>query len=77
VNEAVHLSQLKLPEGVVLTELKHGNDASVAAIHLPRAAVEAETAAAPTATEVPATAQKAPDAKAAPAKAPAKDDKKK
>lgn len=74
VNESIHLSQLKLPEGVTLTELKHGNDASVAAIHLPRAAVEAETTAAPTATEVPATAQKAPDAAKA---APAKDEKKK
>jgi large subunit ribosomal protein L25 len=74
VNESIHLSQLKLPEGVVLTELKHGNDASVAAIHLPRAAVEAEPTAAPATAEVPATAQKAPDAAKA---APAKDDKKK
>ncbi|HZR38247.1 MAG TPA: 50S ribosomal protein L25/general stress protein Ctc [Nevskia sp.] len=66
VNEAVHLSQLKLPEGVALVELKHDNDASVAAVHLPRAAVAEEEAApaeAPSA-EVPATAQKAPDAKA-------------
>lgn len=67
VNDAVHLSQLKLPEAVVPVELKHGNDASVAVIHLPRAAIEAE-AAAPAAGEVPAAAQKAPDAKAAPAK---------
>lgn len=64
VNEAVHMSQLKLPENVVLVELKHGNDASVAAVHLPRAAVAEETTAAPVAAEVPATAQKAPDAKA-------------
>jgi large subunit ribosomal protein L25 len=64
VNEAVHLSQLKLSEGVVLVELKHGNDASVAAVHLPRAAVAEEEAAAPASAEVPATAQKAPDAKA-------------
>ena len=65
VNESVHLSQLKLPAGVTLTELKHGNDASVVAIHLPRAAVEAETTAAPASAEVPASAQKAP-AEAAP-----------
>jgi large subunit ribosomal protein L25 len=58
VNDAIHLSQLQLPAGVALTELKHGNDASVVAIHLPRAAVEAE-APAPVAAEVPASAQKA------------------
>lgn len=64
VNEAVHLSQLKLPEGVTLVELKHDNDVSVAAVHLPRAAVAEEETAAPVAAEVPATAQKAPEAKA-------------
>ena len=64
VNEAVHLSQLKLSEGVTLVELKHDNDVSVAAVHLPRAAVAEEETAAPVAAEVPATAQKAPDAKA-------------
>jgi large subunit ribosomal protein L25 len=64
VNEAVHLSQLKLSEGVALVELKHGNDASVAAVHLPRAAVAEEATAAPASAEVPATAQKAPEAKA-------------
>jgi large subunit ribosomal protein L25 len=45
VNESVHLSQLNLPEGVSLSELKHGTDRSVAAVHLPRAAVEADAAA--------------------------------
>jgi large subunit ribosomal protein L25 len=74
VNEAVHLSQLKLPEHVALVELKHGNDASIAAVHLPRAAVEVEAAPAEASAEVPATAQKAPDAKAA---EPKKDEKKK
>jgi large subunit ribosomal protein L25 len=73
VNEAVHLSQLMLPEGASFVELKHGNDLSVAAVHVPRGAVEAEAAAS---ADVPASAQKAPDAKAkaAPAKpaAPAK-----
>jgi large subunit ribosomal protein L25 len=83
VNESIHLSQLKLPHGVSLVELKHGNDRSVAAVHLPRAVVEVEAAsaaeAAPSA-EVPATAQKA-EAKPGEAEAklaePKKEDKKK
>ncbi|MFT4047043.1 MAG: 50S ribosomal protein L25/general stress protein Ctc [Solimonas sp.] len=55
VNESVHLSQLKLPEGVALVQLKHGNDQSVASVHLPRAAVEEETPAeAAPAADVPA-----------------------
>ncbi len=74
VNDSIHLSQLKLPAGVVLQQLKHGNDLSVVAVHLPRAAVEEEPAAAPASAEVPATAQKAPAAGADAAK---KDDKKK
>ncbi|PPE73479.1 50S ribosomal protein L25 [Solimonas fluminis] len=65
LNDVVHLSQIKLPEGVSLAELKHGNDQSVVVIHLPRAAKEEEVAAAPAAAEVPAANQKAPDAKAA------------
>lgn len=74
VNDSIHLSQLALPEGVVSVELKHGNDPSVVAIHLPRAAVEEETpAAAPGTAEVPAANQKAPEAGAA----PKKDEKKK
>jgi len=64
VNEAVHLSQLKLSAGVALVELKHDNDVSVAAVHLPRAAVAEETPAEAPSAEVPATAQKAPEAKA-------------
>ncbi|MGH8504931.1 MAG: 50S ribosomal protein L25/general stress protein Ctc [Stenotrophobium sp.] len=78
VNEAVHLSQLPLPAGVTLVQLKHDNDQSVAVIHLPRAAVEetpAETEA-PASAEVPSTAQKAPaEAAAADAAAAAKKDK--
>ncbi len=79
VNEAVHMSQLKLPEHVTLVELKHGNDASVAAVHLPRAAVEPEPVAAEAATaEVPATAQKVEAKPGDDAKKDAKkDDKKK
>lgn len=80
VNDAVHLSHLPLTAGVTLVQLKHGNDQSVAAIHLPRVVVEEEVTAAPVAAEVPASAQKAPDAAAAASKAPAggkKDEKKK
>ena len=75
VNEAVHLSQLPLPAGVTLVQLKHDNDQSVAVIHLPRAAVEEvpEETEAPVSAEVPSTAQKAP-AEAAAAE-PAKKDK--
>jgi len=40
VNESIHLSQLTLAEGVVLTELKHGNDQAVVSVHLPRGAIE-------------------------------------
>lgn len=74
LNETVHLSQLKLSAGVELVQLKHDNDQSVVAIHLPRAVAVEEPAAAPVAAEVPAANQKAPAAAAA---APAKDAKKK
>ncbi len=53
LDQTVHLSDIKLPKGVELTELSHGHDKPVASIHLPRAAVEAETAAAPVPAEVP------------------------
>lgn len=75
LNDTVHLSQLKLGAGVQLVQLKHDNDQSVVAIHLPRAAAVEEPAAAPVSAEVPAANQKAPAA--APAAAPAKDAKKK
>jgi large subunit ribosomal protein L25 len=65
VNDSVHLSELTVPAGVVLVELKHDNDQSVVSIHLPRAAVE---------EEVPAAA--AADAAAAPAADAKKDEKK-
>lgn len=80
VNDSIHLSQLVIPAGVTLVELKHDNDVAVVAVHLPRAA-KAEDEAAPEAAataEVPASAQKAPDAKAAAgAKPEAKKDEKK
>jgi large subunit ribosomal protein L25 len=80
VNDAIHLSQLTIPEGVALVELKHDNDQAVVAVHLPRAPKEEEDApAAEAATaEVPASSQKAPEAgKGEPAKDAKKDDKKK
>ncbi|GMG86540.1 50S ribosomal protein L25/general stress protein Ctc [Biformimicrobium ophioploci] len=38
----LHISDLKLPEGVESTDLSHDHDLVVASIHKPRAAVEAE-----------------------------------
>ena len=64
VGESIHLSELKLPERVELVELKHGNDASVTAIHLPRVVVETEeTAPAAEAAETPAAEAKADEKK--------------
>ena len=57
VDDSIHLSDLKLPPDVELVELMHDNDAAVAAIHLPRAAVEA-------ADEQEAAPQAAPEAPA-------------
>lgn len=36
VGQIIHLSDLKLPAGVELVALAHGNDAAVASIHAPR-----------------------------------------
>lgn len=58
VNESIHLSQLPLPEGVSLVQLKHGNDQSIVAIHLPRSAFEEEAPAAPAADAAAADAGK-------------------
>ncbi|MDH5436344.1 MAG: 50S ribosomal protein L25/general stress protein Ctc [Gammaproteobacteria bacterium] len=66
LNESIHLSQLKLPEGVEVPELAHGegHDHAVVSIHLPRAAKEEteetpEEAAAPeAAAEKPAEGNK-------------------
>lgn len=82
LNQAIHLSQLQLPAGVALVELKHGRDPSAVAIHLPRQVEEEAPAAEAVSAEVPASAQKAPDAAAAAgakpdAKDAKKDDKKK
>jgi len=45
VNQALHLSDLKLPKGVELVALSHDHDLSVVNIQLPRAAVAEEAAA--------------------------------
>lgn len=42
IDQTLHLSELVLPEGVELVELKHENDAGVLAIHLPRKVKEDE-----------------------------------
>jgi large subunit ribosomal protein L25 len=57
VGDSVHLSDLKLPEGVEIVALHrgHDHDMSVATIVIPRAAVEAE--AAPAAEAVPVAAE--------------------
>ncbi len=80
LNESIHLSQLKIPDGVHLVELAK-EDAAVVAIHSPRAeepeptAVAAEGAAAPAegaAAAAPAAAAGDAAKKAEPAKADAK-----
>jgi large subunit ribosomal protein L25 len=66
LNQIYHLSDIKLPEGVELVQLKHGHDMPVVAVNPPRREEEdvpvegAEAAAG----EVPAIAQVAPDAAA-------------
>ena len=68
LNDAIHLSQLKLPAGVTLIELRLGNDPSVAAVHVPRVIEEETPTAEIPAAEVPASAVKS-DAELAAAKA--------
>ena len=63
LGHAVHLSDIKLPEGVQLTALLHGDDQPVASIHLPRAAIEV-SAAAPVAPVTEVEHGAAPDAQA-------------
>ena len=74
---AIHASDLKLPEGVTAVIRGQDKDPVVASAVVPRGAVEeAEGTAAAGGAEVPATAQKAPDAKAGDAKPEAKGGKK-
>ena len=69
INDTVRMSQLKVPAEVVLVELKHKNDALVAAVHIPKAIVEEVAVAEVPAGEVPATAIK--PVEGAPGAAPA------
>jgi len=66
LNQLYHLSDIKLPEGVALVDLKRGQDKPLVAVNPPReeeidVPVEAAEVAA---GEVPATAQAAPEAAA-------------
>ncbi len=60
LNQIKHLSDIKLPEGVEIGALVHGDDKPVVSIHMPRIEEEpvVEETAAPLASEVPAIAQK-------------------
>jgi large subunit ribosomal protein L25 len=58
LNDAIHMSQLKLPAGVTLVDLKNGLDPSVAAVHIPRKIEEEVPVAEIAPAEVPASAVK-------------------
>jgi large subunit ribosomal protein L25 len=61
LNQILHLSDIKLPEGVSLVALAHGQDHPVVAINPPRREEEEAAAGAEVAAgEVPATAQAEP-----------------
>ena len=73
---AVHTRDLKLPAGVTAVIRGQNKNPVVASAVIPRGAVEeTETAEGATIAEVPATAQAAPDVKAADGKSDAKGDK--
>ncbi|MBB5016576.1 50S ribosomal protein L25/general stress protein Ctc [Rehaibacterium terrae] len=64
VGDIVHLSQVKLPAGVTIPELKLGKEHDVAVVVAKHARVEAEPAAeGEVSAEVPATKQQAPEKK--------------
>ena len=69
VGDVIHLSELKLPAGVEIPELKLGKEHDVAVVSAKHGKEEAETVEAPEAAEVPA-------AKVAKKDEPKKDDKK-
>lgn len=76
LGQSLHLSDLKLPEGVACVSLQHGQDLAVASIVVVRATEEAEPAAAAAAAEVPAATGAAPaPADAKKAEAPKKEGK--
>ena len=55
LGESIHLSQIKIAEGIELTPLTHGNDAAVTSITKPRVVVETEEVAAAEGDEAEAT----------------------
>ncbi|MEO7478834.1 MAG: 50S ribosomal protein L25/general stress protein Ctc, partial [Lysobacteraceae bacterium] len=61
VGDIIHLSEIKLPHGVEIPELKLGKEHDVAIVIAKHARVETEEAAEP-AAEVPASQQATPDA---------------
>ncbi len=61
LDHTLHLSDLKLPSGVKLVALTHGNDAGVVNVHIPRALKADEEETAPAAGEVPASKVAADD----------------
>lgn len=63
INEAAHLSNIKLPKDVEIVDLIHGEDRPVATVYIPRAIVE-ETAA-PVAAAVPVAGEAPAEAEAA------------
>ena len=69
---AIHASDLKLPQGVTAVIRGQNKNPVIASAVVPRGAVEETETAAAGATDVPSTAQKAPDAKAAEGKGDAK-----
>jgi len=74
LNQMYHLSDIKLPEGVTLVALAHGDDQPLVAINPPREEeVEIPVEAAAAAGEVPATAQAEPGAEGAAAAGDGKD----
>ena len=57
LDQSIHLSDLKLSANMESVALSHGNDQAIAALHLPRAALEAEDEPEVPAAAVPTTAQ--------------------
>ena len=64
LNEHLHLSDLKLPKGVEIVHLIHGEDLSVASAHMPRVIEEESAEAEVAADAVPATAEEGTEAAA-------------
>ncbi|HEX4045827.1 MAG TPA: 50S ribosomal protein L25/general stress protein Ctc [Gammaproteobacteria bacterium] len=67
LNQILHLSDIKLPKGVEIVSLAHGQDKPIVSVHMPRIEEEpvVEETAAPEASEVPAIAQKSDNEEAA------------